>query len=383
MVVNFFNKLFNALILLFIFLVFWYFLPVNTKVKLISSYHKVLIDYHLLQAKPVVILEEAPESDNVFSVAQSDVNTSLNARAEPFLLGNKAQETLFQRKLLKWKDAQGKVHYGETMPQDSTVTLLDIINQDILRAPLTINLIEEGFTLAKHDRQKIELALNRTALFFSEMLGVTLPDTLAFNLKLFNDWDEFERYQKQTAPTLEFATGFYLPKNQEAVVWKNTNFDEMFKVMLHESVHAILHQIFPYAPLWMHEGLAEYFEQGVVTGQAIMIAPQADWEKLLILAEEKGRLWPLDQMIAWKNTEKQSNYELDLAYSASWGIVYFLLSSTEGKRFFGDCLRHVRDQPLEKEDWLKFAQKYFEKGNDGFWKLFAIWIHQRKYAHHA
>lgn len=84
----------------------------------------------------------------------------------------------------------------------------------------------------------------------------------------------------------------------------------------HETTHALLHNALPYVPLWLDEGLAEYFEQAVNRRfdgsphrRGLQWANRFGWQPNLAALEAKNTLAQMDGD----------------AYRDAWGWVHFML----------------------------------------------------------
>jgi Protein of unknown function (DUF1570) len=373
-----FNLFFYSIVFIFAGCVGWLSLSDERKVFFIL-YGQALIGQFRANSP---LVENEVSTVQKSTAPASEYNEVNSTSMPPEQTAAAVSPSVSMRTIYKYKNTDGSFYYSDKKLEVTKATLVDTIQQKVLQPLLSIQLQVEDFTLPLADRQKIEIALNRSASFFSEWLGVSLPENMPLKLRIEGDWHVFERNRNQAAPRLEFATGYYLPSTKEAIIWKNKNFEQMFEVILHESIHALLHQLVPQTPLWLHEGLAEYFEMGMISGQAMTIAPQREWEKVLVSADQKGREWNMAALMNWQHADSQRMEELDLNYSMSWGVIYFLLSSRQGKEVISNCLNHLQAAPLDQQSWEKIVVQSFGEKEQDFWQLFSIWIHQKKYSHH-
>lgn len=83
-------------------------------------------------------------------------------------------------------------------------------------------------------KTQVELIIFRSHASYQQYLKNTLPDALQRRAIFYRRGDTFQIYS-----------------------W---NHRELLKDLRHEYTHALLHQVLPYVPLWVDEGLAEYFE---------------------------------------------------------------------------------------------------------------------------
>lgn len=79
---------------------------------------------------------------------------------------------------------------------------------------------------------------------------------------IFDDERSFEDYVQTHYPDLPKRRAFFikLPERELAVLTYRS--DRLLRDLRHETTHALLHAALPAVPLWLDEGLAEYFEVG-------------------------------------------------------------------------------------------------------------------------
>ncbi len=101
--------------------------------------------------------------------------------------------------------------------------------------------------------QSLELQLAST-------LGVRAPEgTDPIEIYILDGPDEFRHFLTFYHPDLPARRAFFLAKGSRRVVYtyQGVRLDEDLR---HEATHALLHAAIPDLPLWIDEGLAEYFE---------------------------------------------------------------------------------------------------------------------------
>lgn len=107
---------------------------------------------------------------------------------------------------------------------------------------------------------------------------------------------------------------------------------ELWRAVQHEAFHQFAYQaIGRNMPPWLDEGLAEYFEQGIWTGDGLVtgLIPPAQLKRVKkLIAEDK--LLPLAEMIIMPRAKW--NADLRVAnYDQAWSMVHFLVQAKAGK----------------------------------------------------
>ncbi len=139
---------------------------------------------------------------------------------------------------------------------------------------------------------------------------------------LFRDRARYEEFLRQTHPNLPPRRAFFVGTPTELKVYAHWN-GQIMEDLRHEYTHGVLHAATDKIPLWLDEGLAEYFE----------IAPTDDrinHEHLQGLSAALINGWqPNLQRLSQLDNVSQM-HRLD--YQESWAWVHFLLHETPGGR---------------------------------------------------
>jgi hypothetical protein len=89
-------------------------------------------------------------------------------------------------------------------------------------------------------------------------LGVAAVDA-PIEIYLLSDQVAFRRYLKRHFPDVPYRRALFIKARARTVVLAYRHKDLAIDLR-HESTHAFLHAALPMVPLWLDEGLAEYFE---------------------------------------------------------------------------------------------------------------------------
>jgi hypothetical protein len=175
----------------------------------------------------------------------------------------------------------------------------------------------------------------------SKTLG--LPTTNeAVHIYLFRDADRYREYLLRNFPSVPSRRAFFLETDARLAVYAHWS-DRMGEDLRHEVAHGYLHAVMPGLPLWVDEGLAEYFE--VPRGQAGLNSPHV--ALLSDLVERDG----------WTPNLKRLETLVDAAqmdqrdYAESWAWVYFMLHSPPERReiltsYLADLRANGATEPL-------------------------------------
>ena len=144
------------------------------------------------------------------------------------------------------------------------------------------------------------------------------PSTEPIDVYLFHDADEYGQYLAKHFPAVPSRRAFFLETDTRLTIYAQWS-DRVAEDLRHEVAHGYLHAAVPHMPLWLDEGLAEYFE--VPRGQGGLNRPHL--ELLLDMIQHDG--WQPDLRRLEAIT---SAADLDQrGYAEAWAWVYFLLHS--------------------------------------------------------
>jgi tRNA A-37 threonylcarbamoyl transferase component Bud32 len=154
---------------------------------------------------------------------------------------------------------------------------------------------------------------------------------------LFKNETEYRRYMNATYPRLPPRSAYFVGTSTELAVYTHWG-QNVREDLRHEYTHGLLHSGLKRVPLWLDEGLAEYFEVAGPRPGGI----NHDYADRLTEAVANGwrpdmkRLENLDDSAQMKRAD----------YQESWAWVHFLLNSTpEAKRVLVSYLSELRTNP--------------------------------------
>jgi hypothetical protein len=167
-----------------------------------------------------------------------------------------------------------------------------------------------------------------------------LPDSqTAVHVYLFEDRPTYERFMQQQRPNLPLRRAFFvaqehpLGKSKDLLVYTFWG-EHTRKDLRHELTHALLHGVIHDVPIWLDEGLAEFFEvppenKGINPEHLAELQADLDADYRLDLARLE-RLTEVDQM----NRPE---------YREAWAWVYLMMcGKPEAREVLLDYLKQLR-----------------------------------------
>jgi hypothetical protein len=150
---------------------------------------------------------------------------------------------------------------------------------------------------------------------------------------IFDDRSRFERFIQANYPDLPRRRAFFMAQGEREIVYAFRD-EKLIEDLRHEACHALLHSCVGPIPLWLDEGLAEYFEtRGDNSGwharhvAELQSALKQGWRPSLTRLEG---LTEVSQMTARD-------------YGEAWSWVYWLLNDMpSGRPMLVDYLHDIR-----------------------------------------
>lgn len=187
-------------------------------------------------------------------------------------------------------------------------------SQTVTRGQLVIH---SDFHLPKRHRLLDELVARQVDL--AEELQLPMSDE-PIDVFLFEDKDQFQTFMIHSHPEFPNRRAFFVKSDTSLKVFAYWG-ARVGEDLRHEVTHGYLHSVVPNIPLWLDEGLAEYFEvsrgKGGVNGPHVYHLAnqlrQGEWKPDLARLESLLSASKLTQM----------------DYAESWLWVHFLLSGDD------------------------------------------------------
>jgi len=177
--------------------------------------------------------------------------------------------------------------------------------------------VHSDFPLAAQHRLLEDLTARRFDL--SRALGLPVSNE-PVHVFLFDSADRFKGFMRLHHPEFPERRAFFVETDTWLVVYAHWG-DRVAEDLRHEVTHGYLHAMVPNLPLWLDEGLAEYFEvprghygfNRQQLGRLLVRLDRGQWQP------DPQRLERLDALSAFDMTADD--------YAESWAWVHFLLHS--------------------------------------------------------
>jgi Tfp pilus assembly protein PilF len=152
--------------------------------------------------------------------------------------------------------------------------------------------------------------------------------------------------------------GLYLPGEERHYVALRTDVEteNPYQIVYHEYTHAIINLNFRGLPVWLNEGLAEFYANSVIEDKDIEIGRIAPYHLQILQTE---RLIPIDSLFTANESSPYYNEanHASMFYAESWAIThYFMMDPQASQR---QLLPHFLKEYDDTGDAIASAQKNF------------------------
>ncbi len=155
---------------------------------------------------------------------------------------------------------------------------------------------------------------------------------------------------------------------------------QVFSVLQHEGFHQFAYNyIGGDLPVWVNEGLAQYFEDGIIVRQSMKlgIANKQRIDRVRAAIEADAAI-DFDRLLTisghdWGATLNRDPREAALLYAQSWSVVYFLIHG-EGGKFRGAFEKYLQSVGSGRESGRAFREAFGSNDTAPFkrrWEQFA------------
>ena len=181
--------------------------------------------------------------------------------------------------------------------------------------------LHTDFNLPRRHRLIQEIRAKQAAILSRLRIGKSDESVDVF---LFENEPEYQRFVQARFPLLPRRRAFFLKDDTQLSVYAHWN-PHVSTDISHEVTHGLLHSVIPNLPLWLDEGLAEYFE--VTRGNRGLNRDHV----LLLVSRYRQKQWSPNLSRLESITQPGQMSQID--YAESWLWAHLLMESTEDHLF--------------------------------------------------
>jgi hypothetical protein len=164
---------------------------------------------------------------------------------------------------------------------------------------------------------------------------------------LFADQKRYEQSLSAEFPQCRRRKAIFVRRGRESCLYSYQS-RTLIQDIRHEFTHAILHQHLPFLPIWLDEGLAEYFEEPATSRMNSSRAANVRW---------KARIGWTPNLTSLESIPSANDIDAD-SYRDSWAWACLLMNESYESR---DLLRDYCNRIHEGEAPPPFSQFLADK----------------------
>ncbi len=163
---------------------------------------------------------------------------------------------------------------------------------------------------------------------FRETIGAIVPGTVAratpVTVIVFRSHKSFQPFKPlyQGKPR-DNVSGYFQPGRADHYIALTTEGGSDFHIVYHEYLHMAVNSTLSGIPVWLNEGLAEYYGTFSMVGRDAMLGRLIDYHVLRL----RGEFLPLETLAAVDHASPLYNEEnkTNVFYAQSWALVHYLM----------------------------------------------------------
>lgn len=162
-----------------------------------------------------------------------------------------------------------------------------------------------------------------------------LPEaTRPVTVYLFRDESRYMQYMQERHPSLPARRAFFIGTPKELMVYAYWG-EKTMEDLRHEYTHGVLHASLKTVPLWLDEGLAEYFE----VPPELPVGLNRDHAENLAISIQNGWRPDLRRLEQIEDVSQMQRAD----YQESWAWIHYLLQGTpDGPQLLTDYLKSLQ-----------------------------------------
>jgi hypothetical protein len=238
--------------------------------------------------------------------------------------------------IYKWVDDDGKVHFSDRKNHAVEQEVVDVKPGSSSWSRFDIKIQTVDVELSDKESQQIVDGVNDVYEFFDRVMFFDMYRTVPVNILILKNRTDYQNYLISKKKGRAIASyGLYIPSEHQIVVYVQKNRSRTFKTIKHEVSHAVVDTIVPYAPTWLHEGLAEQMEVLERDEKGLYFEHHAENLEDVTRAHENGRLTDIDQFLKlqsskWRHSQMAGQGSMQ---ALAGQFLHFLLSKPTRRNF--------------------------------------------------
>lgn len=263
----------------------------------------------------------------------------------------------------------------------SEETVFDSLSEKVDK-PVEIKIFAVEWNMSEAVKNKINTGTWILQGIYNNIFDLHFSSDFVAKIRIFGDEKYFFGYQRM-ASTTSSNSGFYTSKTKEAVTYWRKNTTAMLALVLHETSHALTHNVISSLPLWLDEGIAEYFESSLLGDDALIVIPPKEKDRVI----KQRLLWnsvmdlPSFVKISDQDWHNYENLPDNPARGLAWSIVYYLMETNLGRVVLKKTLHYLNKSGDQPRACFQALDLYYPGGVRQLEKDWHEWIPKERLLH--
>jgi hypothetical protein len=307
---------------------------------------------------------EVPVATNTFVEGQGSVSCSVPPTETV---------TRNESNIYTWTDADGQLHFSDKKPASASA---EVYNGQTSTGfdyfDLAINYRGQNVVPFLRD----QLSAQATSIYdiMTDLVGREQLRHVQLNILMFPDAQSFHQYAVAniggTSPNMG---GYYSTLNNEAVTFTYPDDNRTMEVAKHESTHVIAMGVLGTIPLWLNEGLAEYFSKLTVRSQITQVGVHEEWLPVARATVASGYPQRFAEFLKLEPEGWRSELEPN-HYALAWSLVYYMLSTGSGRQALATMMQQMTEQYCQPLDTAEALARSYPGGLNALEKELKAWL---------
>lgn len=228
----------------------------------------------------------------------------------------------------------------------------------------------DKYVLPPQTQAAVNQVVSQAVAQHEKLFGFTASPEFRVRIRIFGRYEDYEKFTlanrdgrniARNFPSLTNLSGYYSHATQEVVTWRQHDPRYLANNLLHEASHAIMYAHFRRMPPWLSEGCATYFAYPHQIQDTDDVGSlKYRWAMLNLWLRQKK----LPALRSFLNLNQADWHKLDLAqaYTASWSLFQFLMSTPDKQRILCDLMQQLQPGPRGSVDCAARLEELYPGG---------------------
>ncbi|HEY0962480.1 MAG TPA: hypothetical protein VGE69_08990 [Pseudomonadales bacterium] len=275
--------------------------------------------------------------------------------------------------IFSWKNERGVYIFSSEPPHVPTVKVRTI---NYWTDPAYFDLDVEYRGAEAITAFRNDLVPDVTGIYkvLGRLVGENSLRKVDLNVVIYPDRATYLQYaSSSTGRNMESTGGFYTTRTNEAVTYVQPEREATMDTARHESTHVIVTGILGLVPIWLHEGLAEYFSRIDIIGQVERVTADEAALQRARTRLRSGYSRRLRDFLSldpdeWNGVDKRAHYDL------AGALIFFMMGNEDHRRALSKVLSTTAAQYCRKLDTSALLDEFYPGGIATLERNFSAWL---------